>query len=163
MNSTYIIAEIGINHNGSLDTALKLIYKAYEAGVDAVKFQKRNLKEIYTKDILDDPNSAEWNFEYLIPLLKEVELSKKDYVTIKRTCKKLNLDLIITPMDEDSVEFVGELGVNAFKVASADMTNLSLIKKCSIKATKFQSGFIYQYAFVMLLGFSALLTFLIVK
>ena len=46
-DSTYIVAEIGINHNGSLDTALKLIYKSYEAGVDAVKFQKRNLEKIY--------------------------------------------------------------------------------------------------------------------
>ena len=130
-DSTYIVAEIGVNHNGSIDTALKLIHKANAAGVDAVKFQKRNLNEIYTKDILDDPNSAEWNFEYLIPLLKEVELSKRDYVRIKKTCKELNLELIITPMDEDSVEFVGELGVDAFKVASADMTNLSLVKKCS--------------------------------
>jgi N-acetylneuraminate synthase len=130
-DGTYIVAEIGINHNGSLDTALKLIYKSYEAGVDAVKFQKRNLEKIYTKDILDDPNSAEWNFEYLIPLLKEVELSKSDYRKIKKICKELNLDLIITPMDEDSVEFVGKLGIDAFKIASADMTSLSLIKKCS--------------------------------
>ena len=131
IKSTYIISEIGVNHNGSLDTALKLIYKSYDAGVDAVKFQKRNLEKIYTKKILEDPNSAEWNFEYLIPLLKKLELSKKDYNVIKKTCKKLNLDLIITPMDEDSVEFVGQLGVSAFKIASADMTNLSLIKKCS--------------------------------
>lgn len=128
---TYIISEIGINHNGSLDTALKLIYKSYEAGVDAVKFQKRNLKKIYSKRILEDSNSAEWNFEYLIPLLKELELSKKDYLVIKKTCKKLNLDLIITPMDEESAEFVSTLGIKAFKIASADMTNLSLIKKCA--------------------------------
>ena len=128
---TYIISEIGINHNGSLDTALKLIYKSYEAGVDAVKFQKRNLKKIYSKRILEDSNSAEWNFEYLIPLLKELELSKKDYLVIKKTCKKLNLDLIITPMDEESAGFISTLGIKAFKIASADMTNLSLIKKCA--------------------------------
>ncbi len=128
---TYIISEIGINHNGSLDTALKLIYKSYEAGVDAVKFQKRNLNKIYSKRILQDSNSAEWNFEYLIPLLQELELSKKDYLVIKNTCKKLNLDLIITPMDEESAEFISTLGIKAFKIASADMTNLSLIKKCA--------------------------------
>lgn len=128
---TYIISEIGINHNGSLDTALKLIYKSYEAGVDAVKFQKRNLEKIYSKHILNDSNSAEWNFEYLIPLLQELELSKKDYLTINKTCKKLDLDLIITPMDEESAEFVSTLEVKAFKIASADMTNLSLIKKCA--------------------------------
>ena len=129
--STYIISEIGINHNGSLDTALKLIYKSHEAGVDAVKFQKRNLKKIYSQHILEDSNSAEWNFEYLIPLLQELELSEKDYHIINNTCKKLNLDLIITPMDEDSAEFVSTLDISAFKIASADMTNLSLIKKCA--------------------------------
>ena len=129
---TYIISEIGINHNGSLDTALKLFYKSYEAGVDAVKFQKRNLSKIYSKHILQDSNSAEWNFEYLIPLLQELELSKKDYLVIKDTCEKLNLDLIITPMDEESVEFISTLGIKAFKIASADMTNLSLIKKCAL-------------------------------
>ena len=85
---TYIISEIGINHNGSLDTALKLIYKSYEAGVDAVKFQKRNLKKIYSKRILKDSNSAEWNFEYLIPLLQELELSKEDYLVIKKNIFK---------------------------------------------------------------------------
>jgi len=54
LDSTYIIAEIGINHNGSLDTAVDLIYKAKDANVDAVKFQKRNLKVIYGDDILDE-------------------------------------------------------------------------------------------------------------
>jgi N-acetylneuraminate synthase len=131
LDYTYIIAEIGINHNGSLDTALELIYKAKEADVDAVKFQKRNLEAIYGKDILQDPNSQEWSFEYLIPILKEIELSKKDYSIIKGVCKKLKLDLIITPMDEDSVEFVSKLGISGVKIASADMTNFSLIKKCS--------------------------------
>ena len=58
-NSTYIISEIGINHNGILDTALELIYKSKEAKVDAVKFQKRNLETIYGKEILDNPNNQE--------------------------------------------------------------------------------------------------------
>ena len=131
LDSTYIISEIGINHNGSLDTALNLIYKSKEAGVDAVKFQKRNLNTIYGEKLLEDSNSQEWSFEYLIPILKEVELSRKDYLSIKRTCKKLDLDLIITPMDEDSVDFISDLGVSGIKIASADMTNFSLIEKCS--------------------------------
>tara|TARA_R110001583_G_scaffold96366_1_gene240553 strand:+ start:1178 stop:3085 length:1908 start_codon:yes stop_codon:yes gene_type:complete len=130
-SKTYIISEVGINHNGSLDTALKLIYKAAEAGVDAVKFQKRNLKNIYSSHILDDSNSAEWNFEYLIPLLQELELSKDDYYIINDTCKTLGLDLIITPMDEGSAEFISTLDIAGFKIASADMTNISLIKKCA--------------------------------
>ena len=130
--STYVISEIGINHNGCIDTALKLIYKSHEAGVDAVKFQKRNLDSIYSSHILKDSNSAEWNFDYLIPLLQELELSKKEYHLIDNTCKELNLDLIVTPMDEDSAEFISTLNISAFKIASADMTNLSLIKKCAL-------------------------------
>ena len=94
-NETYIISEIGINHNGSLDTALQLIYKSVEAGVNAVKFQKRNLQDIYSSRILNDSNSAEWNFEYLIPLLQELELSEDDYHVINTTCKTLGVDLII--------------------------------------------------------------------
>ena len=128
---TYIIAEIGINHNGKLSTALELIERANECKVDAVKFQKRDLKEIYSDKILNDPNSAEWNFEYLIPLLKEVELSNSDYLVIKSKCDELSLDLIITPFDKVSAEFVGKLGVAKFKISSADMTNFELIDKCN--------------------------------
>lgn len=128
---TYIIAEIGINHNGSIDTALELIYKSHEASVDAVKFQKRNLKSVYSNLILEDSNSAEWNFDYLIPQLHQLELSNEDYYTIQDACKELGLDLIITPMDEDSAEFINTLDISAIKIASADMTNLNLIKKCA--------------------------------
>jgi len=128
---TYIIAEIGINHNGSLKTAIELIYAAKDAGVDAVKFQKRHLESIYSKEILDDSNSSEWSFEYLIPLLKEVELTENEYLTIRKKCDELKLDLIITPFDEVSAKFIAELGVSAYKIASADMTNIPLLKKCN--------------------------------
>ena len=120
---TYVIAEIGINHNGSLDEALKLIQASHESGVDAVKFQKRKLDNLYTQKILDDPNSAEWTFEYLIPILQEVELSEDDYRIIKSKCDELELDLIVTPFDLDSARFCNELGVTAFKIGSADMIN----------------------------------------
>jgi len=131
MPKTYIVSEIGINHNGSLDTAIDLIESSAAAGVDAVKFQKRNLEEIYAKKILDNPNSAEWNFDYLIPLLKEFELTKQEYRKIKKKCDSLGLDLIITPFDEKSAEFANELGISAFKISSADMTNYELVEKCA--------------------------------
>ena len=88
---------------------MELIDAAKLANVDAVKFQKRNLTEIYTDDILTNSNSAEWNFDYLIPLLKECELSSDDYKIIRKKCDELELDLIITPFDESSVDFVAEL------------------------------------------------------
>lgn len=129
--STYIVAEVGINHNGSLDTAVELVRAAKSAGVDAVKFQKRNLEVIYSQNVLGDVNSSEWNFEYLIPLLGEVELNETDYLVIRKECDELGLDLIVTPFDELSAAFVSELGVSAVKIASADMTNIPLLKKCS--------------------------------
>ena len=81
------------------------------------------------KSILKDYNSAEWNFEYLIPILKEIELSEDDYTIINEKCRELNLDLIVTPFDENSAEFISTLDLSAIKIASADMTNLPLIKK----------------------------------
>jgi sialic acid synthase SpsE/sugar phosphate isomerase/epimerase len=127
----YIICEIGINHNGDVNQAIKLIESAKKAGVDAVKFQKRNLKEIYTENILNNVNSAEWNFDYLLPLLKETELSFDDYVKIREKCDELELDLIITPFDTVSADFIAKLGITAFKISSADMTNIGLIEKCN--------------------------------
>jgi len=127
----YIICEVGINHDGCLEEAIKLIKAAKNAGVDAVKFQKRSLNDIYSVDILNNTNSAEWNFDYLLPLLKQVELSKTDYGIIRKTCNELELDLIITPFDEVSAEFCANLGVTAFKISSADMTNIPLVLKCS--------------------------------
>lgn len=126
----YIICEVGINHNGSLDTALALIDAAKTANVDAVKFQKRNLKHIYVDSLLSDANSAEWNFDYMIPLLKEIELTEEDYVKIRQRCDELQLDLIVTPFDLNSAEFIAKLGISAFKISSADMTNIELIEKC---------------------------------
>lgn len=130
-SSTYIISEIGINHNGSLETAIDLIRASKEAGVDAVKFQKRDLANIYSSLVLADANSAEWNFEYLLPLLKEFELSMEDYSVIRRECDLLEIDLIITPFDKISAAFVAGLGVSALKISSADMTNIPLLRSCN--------------------------------
>lgn len=126
----YIVSEIGINHNGCLKTALRLIEASADAGVDAVKFQKRSIKNLYTKKILNDHNSAEWTFEYLLPILKETELSESDYESIKNKCQELNLELIITPFDLESCKFCNKIGVDAYKISSSDMVNYELIKKC---------------------------------
>lgn len=127
----YIIAEVGINHNGDLEKALALIDAAVSAGVDAVKFQKRSLDQIYSRAMLQDPNSAEWSFDYLLPILQEFELAESDYEIIHKHCAKLGVDLIITPFDKDSADFVSNLGIAAIKIASADMTNWELIRHCA--------------------------------
>ncbi len=129
--ATYIICEIGINHNGDIERALALIDAAKEAGVDAVKFQKRALEKIYSERVLSDVNGSEWNFEYLIPLLRECELTEGDYRLISKYCQERDLDLIVTPFDEASADFVATLDLAAFKIASADMTNIDLVHHCA--------------------------------
>lgn len=125
----YIICELSINHGGNLDIALSLINAAASAGVDAVKFQKRDLDSIYPKELLDNPSLAEWNFDYLIPILKEVEFGWDDYLKIKKECNRLKLEFIITPFDLVSATFCEKLKPDAFKVASADMVNYDLLSK----------------------------------
>ncbi|NVM29091.1 MAG: N-acetylneuraminate synthase family protein [Candidatus Helarchaeota archaeon] len=124
----FIIAEAGINHNGSLRIAKKLIDIACDAGVDVVKFQKRTLSEVYKKDIIDNPNNSEQPFQYLIPILKKFELKDSEYNEITKYCKEKGIIFMCTPWDKKSVDFLEKLNVPAYKVSSADMTNFSLIK-----------------------------------
>lgn len=123
----YVIAEIGINHNGSVDEALYLMNQAAEAGADAIKFQKRTLSAIYVASLLEDPNSAEWSFQYLIPQLKALELSEDAFRGLRTEARRLGLDFIVTPFDQTSADFVATLDLDAVKFASADLTNWPLI------------------------------------
>ncbi len=123
----YIIAEIGVNHNGILDYAIQLIDAAVNAGADVVKFQKRNLKRLYPKKYLDNANVGEKNLNYLLPILQRVELSDEDFYKIVAYCERKDVTFMCSAFDHDSADFVESLGVPAFKVASADMINLPLI------------------------------------
>lgn len=125
----FIIAEAGVNHNGSLDMALKLVDMAVEAGADAVKFQKRNLKNLYPPELLNDPNSAEWAFQYILPILKSTELTTDEFRQIKAYCDQKGIRFMCTPWDEDSLAFLEELDLEAYKVASADLVNFPLLEK----------------------------------
>lgn len=127
----YIIAEIGVNHNGDLITAKKLIDASIQAGADAVKFQKRNLESLYRKEALENPNSESQGFEILLAELKEIELSKEDYVDIVNYCKEKGITFLCTPWDIPSVDFLEQLETSAYKIASGDMTNFPLIKYVS--------------------------------
>ncbi len=125
---TYIIAEIGVNHNGFLDLALKLIDVAVEAEADAVKFQKRNLKALYPKKYLENANAGEKTLRYLLPILQQVELADDDFYTIVEYCKQRNITFLCSAFDMESADFLEKLGVPAYKVASADLTNLPLLE-----------------------------------
>ncbi len=123
---TYIIAEIGVNHNGLLPLALELIDAAVEAGADAVKFQKRNLKRLYGRKYLENANVGEKSLRYLLPILQKVELPDEAYLQIVEYCRKKGITFLCTPFDRDSADFIAPF-VPAFKVASADLTNLPLL------------------------------------
>ena len=130
---TYIIAEIGINHNGSADIAKQLIDVAADAKVDAVKFQKRHLPSLYREDVLDDTLRYEQNFQYMIPILREVELSEEEFIDLKNYCEESGLEFLCTPFDMNSAEFLDSLNVHAYKIASADLTNLELLEYVASK------------------------------
>ncbi|MBF0200686.1 MAG: N-acetylneuraminate synthase family protein [Desulfamplus sp.] len=125
--STYVIAEAGINHNGSLGLARQLVDAAVEAGAHAVKFQKRDLPSLYPEEMLRHPERYEQNFQYTIPLLKRFELSEDDYRQLRLYAAEKPIDFICTPFDIKSAELIHEAGIHAFKIASADLTNYPLL------------------------------------
>ena len=125
---TYIIAEIGINHNGNPEIARQLIDVAADANVDAVKFQKRHLPSLYREDVLSETIKYEQNFQYMIPILKEVELPDDVFFELKAYTQTKGLEFLCTPFDIPSVDFLTKVDVKAFKIASADLTNLELLE-----------------------------------
>lgn len=124
----FVIAEIGINHNGSVDLAKRMIDEAVMAGCDAVKFQKRTVDKVYTPEELDvyRPNYyGSTNRDLKLGL----ELSYEDYVEIDEYCKSKKIMWFASCWDEDSVDFIERFDVPCHKVASALLTNDSFLKK----------------------------------
>ncbi|MCJ7537136.1 MAG: N-acetylneuraminate synthase family protein [Anaerolineales bacterium] len=130
---TYIIAEIGVNHNGILPLAIELIDAAASAGADAVKFQKRDLNQLYAQKYLENANSGEKTLRYLLPILQRVELPDEAYFEIVDYCQQKEITFLCSAFDDKSADFVDQLGVPAFKVASADLTNLPLLNHLMAK------------------------------
>jgi len=125
---TYIIAEIGINHQGDVNLAKKLIDAAKESGADAVKFQKRSINRILTKEGLDMPYDNRNSFGATYGEHKKVlELSEDDYGELFIHARSANVDFCASGWDEESIDFLNELGVPFFKMASADLTNIPLL------------------------------------
>ena len=123
----YIIAEIGNNHNGDFDRAIEMIDEALYAGADCVKFQMRHLDKVYRKKTLIK-DGEDLGTEYVIDLLNRFELQKDQHKKLFEYAKSKNITYLCTPWDTESVNFLDKMGVEAFKVASADLTNLPLIK-----------------------------------
>lgn len=124
---TYMIAEIGINHNGDLETAKKLIQESKNAGFDAVKFQKRTIEIVYSPEELAKPRPNFYG-ETNGDLKRGLEFDESDYKEIDRFCKEIDIHWFASPWDLPSIDFLEKFDVVAHKVASACMTDRSLLK-----------------------------------
>ena len=125
--SAFVIAEIGINHNGSLDIAKQLIDEAAAAGCDAVKFQKRTVEKVYSKEELDKPRESPWgttNREQKNGL----EFNESDYEQIDLYCKEKNIEWFASAWDVDSQIFMRRFNCKYNKVASAMLTHRELLE-----------------------------------
>lgn len=124
----YVIAEIGLNHNGDLAIAKQLVDVAASAGADAVKFQKRKLNETYRQEIIDQPRHGEQGLQYIVPLLIEFELSDDAFRELYEYCRARDITFMCTPWDRGSVDFLESMQLAAYKIGSPDMTNFPLIE-----------------------------------
>lgn len=125
----YIIAEIGINHNGSLDLARKLIDGAIFAGADAVKFQKRTPELCVPRDQWDIQRDTPWGRITYLEYRHNMEFTYEQYRTIDRYCRARGLDWLASCWDEEAVDFMEQFDTPIYKVASATLTDLTLLKK----------------------------------
>ena len=125
--AVYVIAEIGINHNGSLDTAKRLIDAAKFSGCDAVKFQKRTPEICTPKDQWDIERDTPWGRMTYIDYRHRVEFDQADYDEIDRYCREVGIDWFASCWDQPSVDFLARYEPPAFKFASASLTDDELL------------------------------------
>ena len=129
-NRALVIAEIGNNHNGNLKVALDLVRSAKNSGADIVKFQMRNLDEVYRSRSLSK-SGEDLGTEYVIDLLNKFELTVSEHFQIFEFCKEIGIQYLCTPWDGLSVKTLEDFGVPAYKISSADLTNFPLIETVS--------------------------------
>lgn len=131
MANVLIIAEAGVNHNGSIETAKKLVDIACEAKADIVKFQLFKAKDLTTKKApkanyqLKSTPLSESQYE----MLEKLELTLEEFVDLKKYCERKGIEFLATPFDIKSIEFLEELGINRWKVPSGEITNLPYLER----------------------------------
>ena len=124
----YIVAEIGINHNGDLDIAKKLIKSAKNAGVDAVKFQKRTPELCVPPEQRGQMRETPWGYISYLDYRYKVEFEEKEYDEIDRYAKEMGIDWFVSVWDEPSVDFMEKYDPCCYKVPSASLTDLGLLQ-----------------------------------
>jgi len=125
----YVIAEIGINHNGDLDIAKRMIDAAVHAGADAVKFQKRTPDVATPPGQKDQMRETPWGYITYLEYRYKVEFNLEQYREIDRYCRERKIDWMVSVWDEPSVEFMGQFDTPAYKIPSAALTDFNLIRK----------------------------------
>jgi len=123
----YVVAEIGINHNGSLDLAKKLISISSECGCDAVKFQKRSVDIVYTEEELSQSRESVFG-NTNGDLKRGLEFGLDDYTEINRYCKEIGIEWFASCWDEESVDFINQFDPPCYKIASASLTDDDLLR-----------------------------------
>jgi len=126
--SIFIVAEIGINHNGDLSICKELIDVAVDAGCDAVKFQKRNIDQVYTQDFLDSPRDSQWGTTQR-EQKAGIEFSVDEYKEIDQYCKGKDIEWFASAWDLNSQEFLQQFNCKYNKVASAMIVHQELLEK----------------------------------
>ncbi len=126
---TYVIAEVGHNHQGKLETAKEMFRQAQSCGVSAVKLQKRDNRTLFTKAAFDKPYENENSFGATYGEHREaLEFGREEYAELKGYAAELGLDFFATAFDIRSADFLEALGMPAYKIASADLRNLPLLR-----------------------------------
>ena len=123
----YVIAEIGINHNGDIDLAKKLIDVAVDAGCNAVKFQKRTIEVVYSTEELARPRESPFGTTNA-DLKYALEFGQEEYAEIDRYCKEKNITWLASCWDEASVDFIDQFNPPCYKIASASLTDDDLLR-----------------------------------
>ena len=133
-NHCYIIAEIGNNHQGELKIAKEMFEVAKDCGVDAVKLQKRDNKSLYTQAAYDKPYENRNSYGETYGEHRDfLEFGIEEYRELKSHAKELGLDFIVTAFDISSADFLEEVGIDAYKIASGDLTSTPLLKHVARK------------------------------
>lgn len=132
----YIIAEAGVNHNGSLELAKELCKVAKECGVDAVKFQTWKTENIVTRTVnlaIYQEKNIEDASESQFQMLKKLELKYEDFIELKSYCDLIGIQFLSTPDDEESLDFLVSLNLDFLKIGSGEVTNIPYLRKIGEK------------------------------
>lgn len=131
MKHVFIIAEAGVNHNGSLDNAKRMVECAAEAGADAIKFQTFKAEALVCKNAQKAEYQKETtgNDESQFEMLKKLELTEEEYEELKQYCGEKHIMFLSTPFDLDSLRYLNEIGIEIIKIPSGEITNYPYLRE----------------------------------